>query len=241
MNCGAVVRRLSAYREADLGAAESRAVAHHLRSCAECEAEWSELCLVLEDLADLPRMEPREPIAGRVFDRLDMEARRPSLATLFRPFGSERPLILPSLASAVAVLATIVSAAVRLDRAPEPLPPVAAAARPAQWRTEPPAWGSERLPLLPSAEVSTPRARGVGFTADVPEHSGEGSLFLETIVARDGTVSAVNLLDGDTACAQYVMAALRQQRFEPGRFRGRPVAVSVYMLISHTEVRAPIT
>lgn len=241
MSCATVVRRLSAYRDAHLSAAEARAVAGHLAGCPACESQWSALCVALDDLAELPRLEPREPIAGRVFDRLDMEARRPSLATLFRPFGSERPLILPSLASAVAVLAIVVSAAVRLDRAPEPLPPVAAAARPAQWRTEPPTWGSERHPMFPSGEVSAPRARGVAFTPAVLEHAGEDSLFVETIVARDGTVSAVNLLNGDAACAQSVVDALRHQRFEPGRFRGRPVAVSVYMLISHTEVRAPIT
>jgi hypothetical protein len=30
--------------------------------------------------------------------------------------------------------------------------------------------------------------------------------------------------------------ALRRERYEPGRFRGRPVAVSIYRLISRMEV-----
>ena len=38
-----------------------------------------------------------------------------------------------------------------------------------------------------------------------------------------------------------LIAALRQQRFEPTRYRGRFVAVSVYRLISRLEVRSPRT
>ncbi len=69
----------------------------------------------------------------------------------------------------------------------------------------------------------------------------EGTLFLETVVARDGSVSAITLLDGDSERARPLLDALRRERFEPVRFRGRPVAVSVYRLISCMEVRSPIT
>jgi hypothetical protein len=69
---------------------------------------------------------------------------------------------------------------------------------------------------------------------------GEGSMFLETVVARDGRVSNVRLLEGDSARAQPFVDALRLERFEPGRVRGRPVAVSLYRLISRVEVRSPI-
>ena len=51
----------------------------------------------------------------------------------------------------------------------------------------------------------------------------------------------MTLIDGDSVQAAPILDALRHQRFEPGRFRGRPVAVSVYRLISRIEVRAPIT
>jgi class 3 adenylate cyclase len=69
----------------------------------------------------------------------------------------------------------------------------------------------------------------------------EGTIFLETVVARDGSVSAVTLLTGDRLLAQPLLDALRQQKFEPVRLRGRPVAVSVYRLISRMDVRSPIT
>jgi hypothetical protein len=38
-----------------------------------------------------------------------------------------------------------------------------------------------------------------------------------------------------------VLEALRQQRFERVRYRGRPVAVSVYRFLSRMDVRSPIT
>jgi hypothetical protein len=241
VSCALVVQRLSAYRDGELPAAEAGAVTRHLGACARCHARWASLVDALDLLASAPRLEPREPIAVGVFERLDMEARRPSLATLFRPLGTARPVLLPSLASAFAVLASIVATVVSLDRAPEPLPPVAEAALPTQWSAEVPLWGTDSYPLVPSRHVSAPRSRGAAITPAVLEHAGDGSLFLETVVRGDGTVSAVTLLGGDRERGQLVADALRHQRFEPGRFRGRPVAVSVYMLISHTEVREPIT
>jgi hypothetical protein len=69
----------------------------------------------------------------------------------------------------------------------------------------------------------------------------EGTLFLETVVARDGSVSTVTLLGGDSEQAQPLLDALRRERFEPVLFHGRPVAVSVYRLISRMEVRSPVT
>jgi hypothetical protein len=69
----------------------------------------------------------------------------------------------------------------------------------------------------------------------------EGTLFLETVVARDGSVSAVNLLQGNSHQAGPVLEALRRERFWPGQYNGRPVAVSVYRLISRMDVRPPTT
>ena len=48
--------------------------------------------------------------------------------------------------------------------------------------------------------------------------------------------SAVTVLGGDSELARPVVDALRRERYEPARFRGRPVAVSIYRLISRMEV-----
>ena len=51
----------------------------------------------------------------------------------------------------------------------------------------------------------------------------------------------MTVLQGDASVEQALIEALRQQRFEPVRYRGRFVAVSVYRLISRMEVRSPRT
>ena len=96
---------------------------------------------------------------------------------------------------------------------------------------------TKTLPLFTSSEVSAPRVRpGEPVPHYLLESAGEGTVFLETVVARDGSVSAVHVLGGDSRLARPFLDALRRERYEPGRFRGRPVAVSIYRLISHMEV-----
>ena len=76
---------------------------------------------------------------------------------------------------------------------------------------------------------------------DVLAEMGEGTLFFETVVAARRHRLHRHPADGDLALAQPVLDALRRQRFEPVQFRGRPVAVSVYRLISRMDVRSPVT
>lgn len=239
MTCRGALRSLSVYRDGDLPSAASQVLAAHLQTCAGCRARWVSLSAALDLLADLPVVESREPIAPRVLDRLDM-GRQPGLALLLRTFGAARPLMLPSLVPAALVLVAVLAGAFTLDRGTDPLPEISRRSGTESWVFAPS--GTETNPLFPSAEVSAPRIRA---GAPLPEYllgqTGEGSLFLETVVARDGSVSAVTLLDGDSELARPVLDAMRHERFEPGRFRGRPVAVSIYRLISRMEVRPPLT
>jgi hypothetical protein len=230
------LKRLSAYRDDALELHERRQVAQHLAACSGCGARWESLDRALGMLSDLPRPQPAERIAGRVLTRLELESRGTGLALLFRTALAGRPFMLPALLPAVVLLFAVVGAAVRLDQDPRAL------ARFQGLGGSPPAWGTEANPAFPAAGVSVPRARGGDA---LPERllttTGEGSLFLETVVARDGSVSAVTLLEGDSRQAAPLIDALRHERFEPGRFRGRPVAVSLYRLISRMEVRVPST
>jgi hypothetical protein len=117
-----------------------------------------------------------------------------------------------------------------------PLPEVKTAS---PWNVAPMS-GTEGNPLFPSAEVNLPQQRAA-LAPEVLAKEGEDSVFLETVVARDGSVAGVTVLQGDASVEQALIAALRQQRFEPTRYRGRFVAVSVYRLISRLEVRSPRT
>jgi hypothetical protein len=235
MNCGSVRRRLSAYVESDLAAPESKLVAAHLRECEGCSDHRRSLRRALDLVGDMPRLLTPESMAARVLDRIEMERRGPGLA-VFQRFRAARPLILPSLIPAMFVLVTVLSGAVLLDagRQPSSLGLVSAEGDRKAGDS-----GTESNPLFPSADVSLPQSRGTRVLG-VPM-DGEGSFFLETVVARDGTVSAVTLIDGDSRQARPIVDALRRERFEPVWLHGRRVAVSVYRLISRLEVRAPLT
>jgi hypothetical protein len=243
MSCAGHRRRFSAHRDGDLTSAESRRLDLHLGTCVECAAAWRAFNAPLDLLADAPRLSPRGDLAARVFDRLEMERRQPGLSLLFRPFGAARPFMLPSLVPAVFVLTAVLVGAFALDRlGEEPLPAVARGGASDGWASGLPLAGTESNPMFQSSEVSSPRMRsGEVFPRYLLEHPGEGTLFLETVVARDGSVSAVNLLGGDTELARPVLDALRRERYEPGRSRGRPVAVSIYRLITRMDVWGPTT
>ena len=234
MTCHDVRKRFSPLLDADLSLAETRRVHEHLRACEGCAREWAAMKASVEALRALPRLRPKETLATEIRHRIEVQSRGPGLALLFRPAWMARPLIFPSLAPAALVLVSILAGVLALDR--DPTQVVEHAAVP-QGAIAPS--GTEANPLFPSEDVSTPKVRLRGdlddvVWADVPE----GSLFLETVVARDGTVSDVTVLYGEPKLAEHVMASLRREQFEPGRRRGRPVAVSVYRLISHMEVRA---
>ena len=156
MTCGQVRKRLSEYMDGELGVRPARALTGHLEACPSCGGRWRSLRTALEALAEAPRLEPREPIAARVLDRLEVESRGPGLALLFRPFWKTRPLIFPSLLPAAALLVVVLAAALALDRDAEPLPTVIT--RGAEWGPTGPS-GTESNPLFLSSEVSAPRVR----------------------------------------------------------------------------------
>ena len=242
MTCRGVRRRLSEYLDGDLRPAEAGAVRAHLEACAECAERYLGLRSALGALSALPRLEGSDGISVRILDRLELERRGPGFALLVRRWGAARPLIIPSLLPAALILMVILAGALALDRVndPGPLPEVATRGGAETWSLSAPS-GSEDNPLFQSADVTAPRARGAAFPDHVLAEMAEGTLFVETVVARDGTVSTVTLLNGDSREARPLLEALRRERFEPGRLKGRPVAVSVYRLISRMDVLASIT
>lgn len=224
MNCRHVRSRLSSYIDHELSGADGHAVEAHLATCPACADHTNSLRTNLEDLAALPRVAPRESVASRVLDRLEVERRGPGLALLFRPMAASRPLMLPSLVHAAFFLA----AALGLGFALQP-----ASVGPSAWTRV----GSEEFPEV----VQVPRVTSAALADGRLSEGAEGSLFFETRLARDGSVATVKLLEGDASVAAPVMEALRRERFEPTRLRGQPVVVSVYRLISRLDVLAPRT
>lgn len=238
MSCLRVRSRFSAFLERDLTPAESGALASHLRECEGCAAELRELQGALFALRELPRQEPAGAVVAAVMDRIEVERRGPGLQLLFRPAWLARPLMVPSLLQGALVFASVLSLALALDRVAT-LRSDVADVRGGGWGAKPAPSGTEANPMLPSSGVSVPQLRNRG-TMPEPflEWQGEGNVFFETVVARDGSVSAVNLIGGDSEEARALADALLKERFEPARVGGRPVAVSVYRLFSRLVVRA---
>jgi hypothetical protein len=235
MTCQGVQERLSEWLDGELAAGVSRDVSEHLGECERCTRHAEQLRAVSGLLGELSRLEPADAGAGPLALQLELAggARRPGLALLFRTVFARRPHILPSLLTAASILLLAIGAILVLDTGP--LPEVKTAS---PWNVAPMS-GTEGNPLFPSAEVM-PQQRAA-LAPEVLAKDGEDSVFLETVVARDGSVAGVTVLQGDASVEQALIDALRQQRFEPVRYRGRFVAVSVYRLISRMEVRSPRT
>jgi hypothetical protein len=234
MSCRDVRSRFSSHRDGELPVEERRSLEGHFETCPACRSRWHEYVAALDGLAQLPRPHPKETMAPAVLASLEVETRGPGLALLFRPSWAARPLILPSLIPAALVLMAVLGGVLALDY--EPLPEVYEAGR--GWRP----YGTVANPLFAMEGVTVPRPpEDDVFDAQILAGMGEGELFVETVVGSDGRVSTVTLIEGDSQQAQPYLDALRQLRFQPGLFRGRPVAVSVFRLISTMEVRAPIT
>ncbi len=227
MTCGWVKDRLSSYLDDDLQAGERRAVRAHLDACGRCAPHWGALRASVQALRDQPRLAPPESLTSRVMARLEVEGRGPGLALLFRPTWHARPLIVPSLVPAAFVFVVALAAALALEALPRAVKGHGFTAL-----------GAESLP--PVAEVKAPRSRDAVLADDFMPPD-EASLFFETQVAQDGRVAEVTLLDGEAEGAGRVFNALLRERFEPAQYRGRPVATSVYRLISRMDVRAPET
>lgn len=237
MKCQRVRSRLSDYLDRELPPPLIGAIAHHLVECAACAEEHRTLRATVEALGALPRPEPESPVAAAVLDRLEVERRGPGLQMLFRSAWRARPLIVPSLVPATLVLALVLGAAFGFSwlQQPNELPIPAGDT----WSARLPPSGTEANPLFPSAGVEAPRLLSREPLPEPFIHSqDEASLFVETVVARDGSVSAVTVLDGDADAAQALTDALRLERFDPALRAGRPVAISLYRLYSRMVVRS---
>jgi len=85
----------------------------------------------------------------------------------------------------------------------------------------------------PSPEIKNPKVlkeAKPGYTADAMRAGIQGSILLEVVVLRDGTVGDVTVtrsLDAVKGLDNEAVRAVKKWRFEPGTKEGKPVPVRV--------------
>jgi len=232
MSCSRVRRDLSEYMDNELSGPQLHAVTAHLDACAPCTRHLDELRRACETLTSLPRLTAPEPLAAGVLDRMEVESRGPGLALLFRSARAARPLMFPSVLPAALVLLCSSSVVLMMG------------ARDVRSYNEAHASGSDTDPVSPGGGVSSPQTASDIFVdyqlSLMPSQSQ--SLFVETVVAPDGRVLNVTLLEGDSYRAAPILKEMRYQRYMPGLSeQGEPVKMRAYRLFDSVEVRAPLT
>ena len=118
--------------------------------------------------------------------------------------------------------------------------------------------GSNENPFTVDARVMMPRALDAPFSSGelllVAEDAASGTrsandavVTLSAVVTREGTVSNLEILDGNEATrgpqdvtdarVEELRDAVSHARFEPATRKGLPVAVNMVWLVAHTTVR----
>lgn len=75
------------------------------------------------------------------------------------------------------------------------------------------------------------------YTADAMRAKVQGSVWLECVVLRDGTVGAVKVtrsLDPVFGLDEQAIAAAKQWRFKPGLLKGQPVPVAITIELTYS-------
>lgn len=87
-------------------------------------------------------------------------------------------------------------------------------------------------------EVTPPKklsAPGPQYSPEARKAGVEGTVVIQAVIARDGTVRKAAILKSDYPCLGYLVSqALRQWRFEPARLDGKPVEVHYNLAVNLT-------
>ncbi|MCC6162422.1 MAG: zf-HC2 domain-containing protein [Acidobacteria bacterium] len=240
--------RLSAFRDGELSISEHLDVTQHLRACRACREAFEEL----QDLGGLLRHrasvmsaamgdEPaRRNVASAVVSRVLAEQEQ-SWPVRVRAAFDDMHLVWAGLCATAAMVvcaglaASLVLFAPAAERADSLRAMVTMMALSGT--------DLEPLPLAPgmqapraSAEAVTPLMLVNDLSLDTDQ---DVELALSAVVTRDGRVEQTQQLDGAPNLT-LVQSLEDSARFQPASRAGRPVAVSLVWLVSHTTVRPPM-
>ena len=72
------------------------------------------------------------------------------------------------------------------------------------------------------------------YPAEAREKGIKGTVKLQVIVRRDGTVTVQNVVEGDPALSPAAIEAVRQWRYEPWRLDGKPIDMQTTIEVTFT-------
>jgi Putative zinc-finger len=247
LECTAVLPRLQAYHDDELGVTDQIAIAAHLDDCDICRESLEEL----EGVGHLLRSaapgrtplpcEEAASFTSTVINRIQVEE-RVSLVSTLRDLFEDRRVVYSALGATTATVACLVvmltmmrfAGIERTDSLAGMMNVMKA-----------PSAVSEPIvirPVVVDARVMMPRALDSFSDGAV----GDTVLALSGVVTSEGRVSNVEINDGiggvamasmDAKRLENLVEAVSKTRFEPVMKEGAPVAVNMVWFVAHTTVR----
>jgi hypothetical protein len=231
LTCRGVGRRLSAFHDGELGLGDRLAVRVHLETCRACAVKlqrFHELGEELRGLVPVARLSVEQAVSLKELVIGQVQAERDeSVGARFGRMFEDMHLVWAGVGATFASVACSVIMLGLLQFA-----------------------GPERgdslagiLSALTYPEIQLPRVVDTAMpTILVTETPGDDELVfaLSGIVTREGRLTDVEMLSATEHAVPAVPGVLddvSSARFEPARFDGAPVAVSMIWLLARTEVR----
>jgi anti-sigma factor RsiW len=258
MTCAATRRRLAAFHDRELSIADQIAVQAHLAECAACRADAG----ALEAIGDSLRLVASQTAEGwpqelaglpsGVVSRLAAERNQSVVSKIGRLFEDMHLVwaaggaTVATFACGVVIYALLLAASRERPTLPDSLAGMVASLSTVGSNENPVRMDARQL-LLPRAQPDMVMPTAVvNYRRD-----HDGGFALSATVATDGTVSNVELLEAhgnardralrrDSRELLAILDAASTARFQPARYYGSPVAVSMVWVVAHTTVRAKI-
>jgi Putative zinc-finger len=247
LTCAAVRRQLAAFYDRELPVGELIAFESHIKDCASCERELTELAGMGAALRLAAAPVPSDDWAGltsAVITRMRAESQQ-SLRSRTERMFEDMHLVWIALASTTA---TFLCGAIALGTlhfaSPERHDSLAAVfavmAAPS---------GSDLNPARLDARYRPPSVPQDGVVQRTLENSilsntfdDDTMLAVSAVVTREGGVADLSVLtnDRDRRHVTNILDAISQARLQPAEFGGSPVAVNLVWILAQTTVKGKL-
>jgi protein TonB len=93
---------------------------------------------------------------------------------------------------------------------------------------------AERVRLSPEAQQVLSRPVGPSYPLLAREMKVQGSVVLDAVIGRDGTIQDLHIVSGPAILASAALEAVRQWHFKPYYQNGQPVETEARITVNFT-------